>query len=571
MGYNLVLGKFGQFLYDRVKQKIYSRLDVTSANVAGTPNDHLMQVILNEWTEHKVTIQKICDVLMYAEKTFIPTYKLMNIMDMGHIAFRERIIHAESIRDRIQSLLLGAITNERNGDIIDHNIMKGVLRMLVEVSIHGDHSYENIFESAFLERSVEFYRQESLAYINSHSCSDYVTKATNRFAEEARRVERYLHLSTETKLRRLLEHELVITHAPTLVEAETGCSTMFADAKLDELTSLYNLFARVPTTLQLLRDCMAKMIREAGNAIGDAQGTTRDPVSFVQHLLDLKAKYDMITSVCFANDNKCLLVIKDAFEEIINKDLRIAYLSHYIDHLFRVLSKDLNEIEIEAKLDSFMILFRFLHNKDVFENHYKNHLSKRLIHRSFNEDLERSFISRLKSECGCQYTSKVEGMFTDIKVSKGLMDNYRDTHFFRSSPVEMDVTVVTAGYWPYSPQTAQCVLPESVLVGYNEFTTYYLTANSGRKLTWLFNLGSAELKCNFPLGKRELSVSTYQMIILMLFNHRDSISFREICDQTKIPDADCHRHIMSLAAPKYRILTRSNNVCCNKRCHVNAL
>lgn len=50
--------------------------------------------------------------------------------------------------------------------------------------------------------------------------------------------------------------------------------------------------------------------------------------------------------------------------------------------------------------------------KDVFEAFYKKDLAKRLLlGRSVSIDAEKGAISKLKTECGSQFTSKLEGMF----------------------------------------------------------------------------------------------------------------------------------------------------------------
>lgn len=65
-------------------------------------------------------------------------------------------------------------------------------------------------------------------------------------------------------------------------------------------------------------------------------------------------------------------------------------------------------------------------DKDVFENFYKQHLSRRLLSgRSVNDEFERSMIVKLKSECGYHFTSKLEGMFNDMKISKDSMEEFR--------------------------------------------------------------------------------------------------------------------------------------------------
>lgn len=65
------------------------------------------------------------------------------------------------------------------------------------------------------------------------------------------------------------------------------------------------------------------------------------------------------------------------------------------------------------------MLFRFIQGKDVFEAFYKNDLARRLLlGKSASFDAEKSMISKLKSECGSQFTSKLEGMFKDIDISQ---------------------------------------------------------------------------------------------------------------------------------------------------------
>ena len=51
-------------------------------------------------------------------------------------------------------------------------------------------------------------------------------------------------------------------------------------------------------------------------------------------------------------------------------------------------------------------------DEDAFEEYYKRHLARRLLNqKSASDDSEKMMISKLKSECGCQFTSKLEGMF----------------------------------------------------------------------------------------------------------------------------------------------------------------
>lgn len=62
----------------------------------------------------------------------------------------------------------------------------------------------------------------------------------------------------------------------------------------------------------------------------------------------------------------------------------------------------------------------------MFESYYKTHLSKRLLGgRSVNDDYERAMLVKFKQECGYQFTTKLEGMFNDMKLSKDAMEEFR--------------------------------------------------------------------------------------------------------------------------------------------------
>lgn len=100
-------------------------------------------------------------------------------------------------------------------------------------------------------------------------------------------------------------------------------------------------------------------------------------------------------------------------------------------------------------------------------------------------------ISKLKTECGYQFTSKLEGMFTDMTMSKETMEAYltRDlsleeqgkeennssstTSSLASSKVKLEVKVLTAAHWPAST-IPQCHLPMEIKPCFKSFEAFYL-------------------------------------------------------------------------------------------------
>jgi len=275
----------------------------------------------------------------------------------------------------------------------------------------------------------------------------------------------------------------------------------------------------------------------------------------------LKDKYDKLLVTAFSNDKTFQHALNQAFEYFINLDAKSPeYISLFIDEKLKKGLKGVSDEEVEIVLDKVMMLFRFIQEKDVFEKYYKQHLAKRLLlGRSVSDDAERNMIAKLKTECGYQFTSKLEGMFTDMKLSNDTMDQFR-SHLQRMdgnplNGVDLSVYVLTTGFWP-TQSAAKCDLPAEVIGCCDVFKKFYLSNHSGRRLTWQTNMGTAELRANFPAKKHELQVSTYQMVILLLFNDSPRLSYKDIADATGIPAADLKRNLAALSNPKHKILEK---------------
>lgn len=182
----------------------------------------------------------------------------------------------------------------------------------------------------------------------------------------------------------------------------------------------------------------------------------------------------------------------------------------------------MSEQEIETILDKTMVLFRYLLEKDVFERYYKAHLAKRLLlNKSVSDDSEKNMISKLKvssdsatrpsshvnftsfqTECGCQFTSKLEGMFKDMQVSNTIMEefkNYVTNQSMSLQGVDLSVRILTTGFWPTQSSTPNCTIPNAPRQAFDTFKRFYLSKHSGRQLTLQPQLGEREQTAKFFL------------------------------------------------------------------------
>ena len=62
--YNLVLHKFGDFLYDGVGKILREHLQTSVDELLSTKNDDFLRVTVKIWTSHKVAFNMVKDILM---------------------------------------------------------------------------------------------------------------------------------------------------------------------------------------------------------------------------------------------------------------------------------------------------------------------------------------------------------------------------------------------------------------------------------------------------------------------------------------------------------------------------
>ncbi|KAL0421104.1 UNVERIFIED_CONTAM: Cullin-3A [Sesamum latifolium] len=155
---------------------------------------------------------------------------------------------------------------------------------------------------------------------------------------------------------------------------------MLVDDKSEDLAKMYNLFRRVPNGLSTIKDVMTSHIRDTGKQLITDAEKSKNPVEFVETLLEKRDKYDKVISLVFSNDKTFQNALNSSFKYFINLNTRSPeYISLFVDDKLRKGLKGVKEEEIEVILDKVMMLFRYLQEKDVFEKYYKQHLAKQLL------------------------------------------------------------------------------------------------------------------------------------------------------------------------------------------------
>eukprot|EP01132_Coremiostelium_polycephalum_P004125 gene4125-5161_t len=558
--YNMVLHNHGDILYNKLRHLVDKHLKSIATIVAAAFDEYFLQELNKRWSDHKTSMLMIRDILMYMDRIYVDKTKVPTVYDMGLHLFRDNVVHSPLIKDRLLNTLLSLVQKERAGEVIDRILMKNITHMLIDLGVNSKSVYVEDFEKPLLDKTVIFYQGESQSFISTCSCPDYMKKVEICLREELERVSHYLDSSSEPKLRAVCEKQLISNHMRVLVDMEnSGLISMLKDDKMEDLKRMYNLFSRVTNGLNLIKDVMSMYVRDIGKGIVMDEEKSKEQGTFFQSLLDLKDKYDNLLVNAFFNDKQFQHAIHQAFEYFINLNSKSPeYISLFIDEKLKKGLKGATDEEVDVILDKIIMLFRYIQEKDVFEKYYKQHLAKRLLlGRSVSDDAERNMIAKLKTECGYQFTSKLEGMFTDMRLSVDTMTGFKNyiQNLEKPLPIELNVHVLTTGFWP-TQNTANCILPRDIVSCCEAFKTYYLSNHNGRLLFWQTNMGTAEVKANFPSKTHELQVSSYQMVILLLFNESPKLTFKEISEQTGISILDLKRNLQALTSIKNKILEK---------------
>ncbi|VDO88126.1 unnamed protein product [Heligmosomoides polygyrus] len=170
---------------------------------------------------------------------------------------------------------------------------------------------------------------------------------------------------------------------------------------------------------------------------------------------------------------------------------------------------------------------------------------------------------RFIQECGAGFTQKLEGMFRDMELSKDLGGAFRNYIQHESSlgrfdeVVECSVNVLTMGQWP-AYENLQVTLPHHLSTSLQLYEKFYDSRHTGRKLQWQARLGQCVLKANFRKGcQKELKVSLFQAIVLLLFNDQPTWTGADIMMATKLDHKEFVRTMVSLSCAKVRVLLKT--------------
>ena len=470
-------------------------------------------------------------------------------------------------------------------DLFDATLLRDSIAMMHIFGIYG-----KSFEPEFLKLSAEYFEKFSHDRSNS-GMQEYISACDRLLAREALRCDTYNFDSTTKRMLLDKAHDTLIKERREILLSTSGLSKLVDANAIGSLKALYGLLT-LSKIQEQLKGPWVTHIKTVGAAI---VGDTEKGDEMVVRLLELKRSLDVIIRDAFDQDKAFTFTLREAFISFINDRKNTQAWSNgtskvgemiakYLDILLRgglkavprslafdAKDRDAAEkqgqastgdedAELDRQLDQGLELFRFIEGKDVFEAFYKKDLARRLLMaRSASQDAERSMLGKLKNECGFSFTHNLEQMFKDQELARDEMIAYKQSLSNTSkTTMDLQVSVLSSAAWPTYPDV-EVKLPAEVAKHIEKYDRHYKHKHSGRRLAWKHALAHSVVRATFSKGTKELLVSAFQAIVLVLFNDissGDALSYTDIRAATGLIDAELQRTLQSLACAKFRILTK---------------
>ena len=588
-------------LYTRLRQKCKEHLEgQITENLKETASKSetdvaVLKAFVEAWAKWQRQLLTIRQIFYYMDQTYLlRSTENPSLTETGLILFRNNVFADHMLKQKVMSGVVELIDTDRRGEISEND--SDLLRRSID-TLHELTIYTSDFEPVFKKSSDKYFRTWRETEAEKSDLAHYASSSTDLVSKEMTRCDMLtLDRSTRADISELFDTIFVEEKIEFLSE-EDAVLDLLEDQKYTELRQVFTLLQRKGQG-EKLGSTFDKFIIQEGSLIVFDEKEESD---MVLKLLDFKKSLDHFHKFSFHNNDNVGNGYHKSFEHFINLTKKTdanwgtdnakpgEMIAKHVDLLLKGGVKAIPKLanakadpskpaeehdfddapadedaEINRHLSDALDLFRFVQGKAVFEAFYKKDLARRLLMgRSASHDAERNMLTRLKNECGASFTHNLESMFKDMDLAREEIASYNqlldDRGRKSGAGPDLHVNVLSAASWPTYPDVPVNI-PTAISKLMSDFETHYKTKHNGRMLTWKNALAHCQLKSKFPKGNKEIVVSGFQAIVLLLFNDipaDGSLSYIEIQEASGLSDAELKRTLQSLACAKYRVLTKA--------------
>lgn len=561
--------------YSLTGADIYHKLEEYLINFISTvqaePEELFLEFYVRKWKRFTIGAGYLNNVFDYMNRYWVQKERSdgrRDIFDVNTLALLQWRNHMFNVHvDQIKAEIYELIERQRNNEIVDTSVISVAVKSMVYLGIDVNDLkkpnmvvYATHFENFFIEKTAQYYRKESETFLSQFGVVDYMIKCENRLAEEITRSNNYLEERSKRYLLNTLHTVLIKDHAQEMYDQFLKS---LEQNEIDHILRMYKLLSKVPNTLQELADSLERYIKlEAAKELAELKTSTESleahggedktakkaaqgvvsPKTYIHTLFLIHQKFSDVVFIAFKKDPLFIKALDSACRHFVNINVIATLtprsssktpelLARYADSFLKATSKEADIGDMTA--DNMVLILKYVENKDVFENHYRRLLAKRLINgNSKSEVLEESILQRLQEGNSLEFTSKISKMFQDMKSSEDLKLRVREVLGNQSVVSDFTPLILAQSMWPFAHHEDYSLkiapeLEQAIEVVEAEYTRKH----NGRDLQWLWNHGKSEVKANLARkGKPPFifTVTNVQLMVLLAFNKQSTYTYNEL-------------------------------------------
>ena len=444
-----------------------------------------------------------------------------------------------------------------------------IIRFYCETGI-----YQEYFNKELIQNTDDYYNKKTVEYINNNSIDKYITYVENVLEFENYLIVTHLNEITLKPILNKLNIILLNNNKKIIFEKyyETNKNIEDKDTKLvlnenyPLMKKIYILFKNIKLEEEI-RKKFSDYIRAICKLIYTKY--SKDFILFYENIVLLKKNIDKYIADSYLGEEKFKSVSKESLTKGLNQkpSLVCDIFSNYIDNILRYDAEKKPLNEIKNIINEYMILFKYIGNKDLFETCFIKKLCVRcLFNLNKSEEAQNYLIEQLKKECGPYFVSKSQEMISDVKASQEMSQSFNDLQK-KEKENNNDINIpinyfVLSNYtWPIDKLVSGEINNFNIGKTEKKFFDFYHKKNSGKSLFWHlpYCFGELEMELKDSLSPIKIMGNGVHIAILKCFTKKEiSLSLKDIIKKTKIEKDVVQKHIKKLV--NKNILKYENNI-----------
>eukprot|EP00917_Polyrhabdina_sp_WS-2016_P002523 GHVP01005453.1.p1 GENE.GHVP01005453.1~~GHVP01005453.1.p1 ORF type:complete len:783 (+),score=105.54 GHVP01005453.1:14-2362(+) len=584
-------------LYSRYSERIQDFLtEQILPDLVKLEESDLLSKLNQSWKIYEIYTRWMQKFFMYLDRHYVKANAELPLAEKGKYLFTKNIL--SKISKELSEALIQTIHKERQGELINENVMKDICQILLTQGTEPSNVYWDILESNLISATCIYYQEKAKEWLSLFTFSEYLDKSESAIQAEDDRSERYLlgdktsfNLPTSKESINSNVVKVLLTDQQSLLWAkDTGpYYLLHHDKRL--LRKAYTLLKRHDVGLELCAEnfltyCQEKLAGVVSGPMETLCGKTKESEGkvkiphekfiidaimdqkFLPNLVDNYKQLQQIAVDCFDNDPVFLKQLQSACTMQINENgiVFATLLSYYFDWMLRRKPEGLDS--------ELLSIFSYLSYKDSFIDTYRILMARRLVANDYSYDAEFDTLEHLKVKCGSVMTAKLEGMLADCLPSADRMEEFHqyciettgnDKEDFKKSMfdgIDFSVRVFNYGHWPHNYGLGQDVLPipRSIKKYLDMFQGFYTKYSPHRKLRWSNSMSTVVLSWELKDKIIDITSTVAQAVILVLFNDEEKITFDQLLSKSGLPDtAALRRTLGSMMTGRHKILLSDGN------------